>query len=103
MRQIAAVKLFFVIAVCTIYLISFSQIGVLAYETFLGETDRLPAGTMVGPISVANKSKQEALAEIAKKVNEWKADATIPVVYQEKKERFLHPCLRSKSNKAQGK
>ncbi|EID45266.1 MULTISPECIES: VanW family protein [Parageobacillus] len=85
MRQIAAVKLFFVIAVCTIYLISFSQIGVLAYETFLGETDRLPAGTMVGPISVANKSKQEALAEIAKKVNEWKADATIPVVYQEKK------------------
>jgi VanW like protein/G5 domain len=84
-RQIAAVKLFFVIAICTIYLISFSQIGVLAYETFFKETDRLPAGTMVGPISVANKSKQEALQAIEKKVNEWKANATIPVAYQEKK------------------
>jgi hypothetical protein len=84
-RQIAAVKLFLVIAICTIYLISFSQIGVLAYETFFEETDRLPAGTMVGPISVANKTKQEALQAIEKRVNEWKANATIPVAYQEKK------------------
>lgn len=86
MRNAAAVKLFFVIAICTIYLISFSQIGVLAYETFLGETGRLPAGTMVGPISVANRSKQEAMAEIVKKVGEWKENATITVAYQEKKE-----------------
>jgi hypothetical protein len=85
-RQIAAVKLFFVIAICTIYLISVSQIGVLAYETFFEGTGRLPEGTMVGPISVANKSKQEALQAIEKKVNEWKANATITVAYQEKKE-----------------
>ncbi|KYD32809.1 VanW family protein [Parageobacillus toebii] len=85
MRQVAAVKLFFVIAICTIYLISFSQIGALAYETFFKETDRLPEGTMVGPISVANKTKLEALQAIEKRVNEWKANATIPVAYQEKK------------------
>lgn len=86
MRQFAAVKLFLVIAIGTVYLVSFSHIGAFAYETFVEETGRLPAGTMVGPISVANKSKQEALAEIAKKVDEWKGNATITVAYQEKKE-----------------
>jgi hypothetical protein len=85
-RPIAAVKLFFVIAICTIYLISVSQIGVFAYEAFFEETGRLPEGTMVGPISVANKTKQEALREIEKKVNEWKANASVTVAYQEKKE-----------------
>lgn len=86
MRNFAAVKLFLVIAICTVYFVSFSHIGAFAYETFFTETGRLPAGTMVGPISVANRSKQEALAEIAKKVNEWKMNATITVAYQEKKE-----------------
>ncbi|EZP76340.1 hypothetical protein H839_13724 [Parageobacillus genomosp. 1] len=86
MRSAAAVKLFVIIAICTIYFISFSQIGALAYETFFADTDRLPAGTMVGPISLAGKSKQEALQVVEEKVNEWKANASIAVVYQEKKD-----------------
>jgi hypothetical protein len=85
-RSVAAVKLFAITAICTIYFISFSQIGVLAYETFFADTDRLPAGTMVGPISLAGKTKQEALQTVEDKVNEWKASASIPVMYQEKKD-----------------
>jgi hypothetical protein len=85
-RSAAAVKLFAIIAICTIYFISFSQIGALAYETFFADTDRLPAGTMIGPISLAGKSKQEALQAVKNKVNEWKASASIAVMYQEKKD-----------------
>jgi hypothetical protein len=85
-RSAAAVKLFVIIAICTVYFISFSQIGVSAYETFFADTGRLPAGTMIGPISLAGKSKQEALQAVESKVNEWKASASIPVIYQEKKE-----------------
>jgi hypothetical protein len=85
-RSAAAVKLFVIIAICTIYFISFSQIGALAYEAFFTDTNRLPAGTMVGPVSLAGKSKQEALQAVEEKVNEWKESASIAVMYQERKD-----------------
>lgn len=86
LRLFTAIKLFFVIVFCTIYLISFSQFGPLVYQSFFAETDRFASGTMVGTVSVANLSKEEAIQAVQEKVNEWKASARLSIAYQEKTE-----------------
>ncbi len=86
MKQAAAVKLFFVIVIYTIYLISFSQIGTFAYQSFFEETDRFAPGTMIGSVSVSKLSKEEAVRAVQEKINEWKTSATMKVTYQEKTE-----------------
>jgi hypothetical protein len=85
-RQAAAIKLFFVIVICTVYLISFSQIGTFAYQAFSKEPGRFAEGTRIGSVSVSKLSKEEAIRIIQEKVNEWKASATIELTYQEKTE-----------------
>jgi hypothetical protein len=85
-RQAAAVRLFFVITICTVYLISFSQIGTFAYQSFFEEPSRFAEGTAIGPVSVSKLSKEEAIRMVQEKVNEWKTATALQLIYQEKKE-----------------
>ncbi|ARA98923.1 VanW family protein [Geobacillus thermodenitrificans] len=77
-------KLFAVMAVCTIYFITFSHFGTFAYNALIPDDGRLSAGTAVGPVSLANMTVPEAYQAVAERVNEWKATASIPLRYQEK-------------------
>ncbi|QPA30242.1 G5 domain-containing protein [Thermaerobacillus caldiproteolyticus] len=86
MRQAAAVKLFVVIIICTVYLISFSQIGAFAYQSFFEEPNRFAEGTMIGTVSVSKQSNGEAVHVVQEKVNQWKESAAIQLIYQENKE-----------------
>jgi hypothetical protein len=85
-RQAAAVKLFFVIVICTFYLISFSQIGTFAYQSFFKEPSRFAEGTVIGSVSVSKLSKEEATRIVQEKVNEWKTSTVLQLTYQEKTE-----------------
>ncbi|MCL6585630.1 MAG: VanW family protein [Anoxybacillus sp.] len=84
MRPVAAAKLFFVIALCTTYLISVSQIGPAIYKSVVADETGFAAGTMIGSISIASLSKEEAVQKVRAKVNEWKASAQLALAYQEK-------------------
>ncbi|GGJ67609.1 hypothetical protein GGR02_000978 [Anoxybacillus voinovskiensis] len=84
MRPVAAAKLFFVIALCTTYLISVSQIGPAIYESVVANETGFAAGTMIGSISIAALSKEEAVQKVQTKVNEWKTSAQLTLAYQEK-------------------
>jgi hypothetical protein len=81
-----AVKLFFVIVVCTVYFISFSQIGTFAYQSFVTEPNRFAEGTRIGSVSVSKLTKEEAVGVVQDKVNEWISLATVEMTFQEKKE-----------------
>ncbi|ANB61047.1 G5 domain-containing protein [Anoxybacteroides amylolyticum] len=84
MRPVAAAKLFFVIVLCTIYLISVSQIGPTVYESLVANDTDFAAGTIIGSVSVASFSKEEAAQKLQAKVNEWKTSAQLTLIYQEK-------------------
>lgn len=77
-------KLFAVMAVCTIYFITFSHFGTFAYNALIPDDGRLSAGTAVGPVSLANMTVPEAHEAVTSRVNQWKATASIPLRYQEK-------------------
>lgn len=78
-------KLFIVMAVCTVYFLTFARLGVLAYESFGPDQDRYRSGTYVGPISLAGMTRAEAQQAVADKVSDWRSTASISVSYQEKK------------------
>ncbi|OQM45706.1 hypothetical protein B6A27_10985 [Anoxybacillus sp. UARK-01] len=85
MRPLAGVKLFLVIGACTVYFISFAQAAPFVYSSyFVKET--FAANTMVGPVLLANLSKEEAVQRIAEKVNQWRDSVNIKIAYQEKTE-----------------
>ncbi|MGZ0086576.1 G5 domain-containing protein [Caldibacillus thermoamylovorans] len=84
MRAASIGKLFLVMAVCTVYFLSFVRLGVLAYESFGPGQDRYRPGTSVGPISLAGMTPAEARRAVADRVSDWRATASIPLRYQEK-------------------
>ncbi|QIZ68537.1 G5 domain-containing protein [Geobacillus subterraneus] len=84
MKKAAPWKLLAVMAVCTIYFIAFSHLGVFAYDAFAPDDGRLGEGTAAGPVSLAGMTAPEAREAVASRVNEWKATASIPLRYQEK-------------------
>lgn len=84
MRPVAAAKLFFIIVLCTIYFISISQIGPTVYESVVANDTDFAAGTIIGSVSVASFSKEEAVQKLQAKVNEWKTSAQLTLTYQEK-------------------
>ncbi|WP_027409474.1 VanW family protein [Anoxybacteroides tepidamans] len=91
MRPLAGVKLFLAIVVCTVYLTGFSQAAPLVYQTFFVKSDGFASGTMIGPVSIAQLEKNDAMEAVQKKINEWTASVHMKMVYQEKAEEIPVP------------
>jgi vancomycin resistance protein YoaR len=83
-KRNAALKLFFLLVVSTAYLITFSQAATFAYESFFFNKNVFPKGTVVGTVSVADLSKEEAIQRVSKKVADWKQSAAITLLYDGK-------------------
>ncbi|MFC0297022.1 G5 domain-containing protein [Geobacillus jurassicus] len=85
MKKAAAWKLFVVMAVCTVYFITFSHLGTFAYDALASDDGRLGPGTAVGPVSLSGMTPERARQAVAERVNEWRATVSIPLQYQEKR------------------
>ena len=79
MKNQQAIKLFLVLVVSTIYIFSFSQFGVFAYNSILHSNDRYAEGTMIGSVSVADKTRNEAVQLLNEEITKWQNETTLTI------------------------
>lgn len=65
------------------YLLATTKVATWAYESFVSN-DTFAEGTMIGPVDVSNRSREEAHEQVNEKVNEWKQSATVKLVLEKK-------------------
>ncbi|MFD2213789.1 G5 domain-containing protein [Metabacillus endolithicus] len=63
-------KIYLVLLISTVYLISFSQMGVKAYDAFLSKGTFEP-GTLIGSVNIENMTKEQAVDELNQQVSTW--------------------------------
>ncbi|EPZ39679.1 hypothetical protein C289_0300 [Anoxybacillus ayderensis] len=83
MRQTVSLKLFFTMILTVSYLLATTKVATWAYESFVSN-DTFAEGTMIGPVDVSNRSREEAHEQVNEKVNEWKQSATVKLVLEKK-------------------
>lgn len=88
MRNQQVIKLFLVLILSTTYIFSFSHFGALAYDSVMNRSDEFAEGTMIGSISVAGKTKNEAMQLIDEQLTKYLNETTITLKYKEKTEEF---------------
>lgn len=88
MRNQQVLKLFLVLVLCVTYIFSFSHFGALAYNSVMDRNDQFSEGTMIGAISVAGKSKNEAMQLLDERLTAWLNEATITIKFKEKSEKL---------------
>lgn len=86
MRNQQVLKLFLVLVVCVTYIFSFSHFGALAYDSVMNRNDKFSEGTMIGSVSIAEKSQNEAMQLLDEKLTSWLNGTTITLKYKEKSE-----------------
>ncbi|WP_318508186.1 VanW family protein [Bacillus sp. T3] len=77
-------KLFIILFICTAFIFSFSHFGASAYNNVRTNSGGFGAGTIIGPIDVSGKSKDEALELLTESLKKWRSDTTIHLQYKEK-------------------
>lgn len=82
-RKKPEIKLFIVLLICTAFIFSFSHYGASAYEAITSDGSKFSEGTMIGPINVSGKSKDEALALLTEKMQNWRSQTNINLQYKE--------------------
>ncbi|WP_147532513.1 VanW family protein [Bacillus marasmi] len=83
MRKKQEVKLFIVLFICTAFIFSFSHFGASAYEAITTDGAKFGAGTMIGPVDVSEKTKDEAIALLSEKMQNWRSQTNISLQYKE--------------------
>ncbi len=78
------IKVFIVLLTCTFFIFSFSHFGASAYQSFTSNNSGFETGTMIGPIDVSGKSKDEALVLLTDGLQKWRSETTINLQYKEK-------------------
>ncbi|PGT88161.1 MULTISPECIES: G5 domain-containing protein [Bacillaceae] len=63
-------KIYLVLLISTVYLVSFSQMGVKAYDAFLTKGTFEP-GTLIGSVNIENMTKEQAINELEQQVTAW--------------------------------
>ncbi|QAV27396.1 hypothetical protein BTDUT50_12570 [Neobacillus thermocopriae] len=84
MRQTVSLKLFFTLLLTVSYLLTTTKVATWAYESFISH-DTFAEGTMIGPVDLSNRSREEAYERMNEKVTEWKQSATMTLVLEGKK------------------
>lgn len=88
MRNQQAVKLFLILTICTAYIFTFSQFGAKAYDSVIHQDDQFAEKTMVGSLSIAGKTKNEAIQLVDEQLTKWLNETTLTLKYKEKSEFF---------------
>lgn len=78
------IKLFIVLLISTAFIFSFSHYGTTAYNAFTSNMTGFSKGTMIGPVDVSGKSKEEATALLNESLVNWRSGTTITLQYKEK-------------------
>ncbi|MGP6151066.1 VanW family protein [Priestia flexa] len=86
MRNEHFLRIFLLLTFCTAYLLSFSNLGVYAYDRLFGSDGAYKPGTKIGSIDVAEMSTAQAKEEVKASIEKWKATQTIDIQYKEKSE-----------------
>ncbi|WP_251396297.1 VanW family protein [Metabacillus litoralis] len=63
-------KIYLVLLISAVYLVSFSQMGVKAYDAFLSKGTFEP-GTLIGSVNIENMTKEQAINELNQEVAAW--------------------------------
>lgn len=84
MRNQQALKLLLVLIFCIYSVVGFSHFGVKAYERIMNDKDVYIEGTMIGTVSIAGKTENEALKAVDEQLTSWLDKTTISVHYKEK-------------------
>jgi hypothetical protein len=79
-------RIFLLLTLCTGYLVSFSHLGVFAYERFFGSGGSYADGTMLGSIPAAGVPDASLSQQLAADIEIWQTTNTITVRYKEKAE-----------------
>lgn len=86
MRNQQVLKLFLVLILCITYIFSFSHFGAQAYDSVINRNDLFAEGTMIGSLSVAGKTTNEALQLTDEQLTKWLNETSITLKYREKSE-----------------
>lgn len=86
MRNQQVLKLFLVLILSITYIFSFSHFGALAYDSVMNRSDQFAEGTMIGSISVAGKTSNEAGQLTDEQLTNWLNNTTISLKFKEKSE-----------------
>jgi hypothetical protein len=81
-------KVFLLLLLCTLYIFAFSHFGSRAYLTFSTKNNTYSEGTMIGPVHLSGKSKDQALKMITNEVEQWRKNAIIQLNYRGKSTPF---------------
>lgn len=82
-RKKPEVKLFIVLFICTAFIFSFSHFGVAAYQAITSDSSQFGDGTMIGPVDVSGKTKEEAISLLTEKMQNWRSQTNIKLQYKE--------------------
>lgn len=88
MRNQQVIKLFLVIILSTTYIFSFSHFGALAYDSVINRSDEFAEGTTIGSVSVAGKTRNEAMKMVDEQLTDYLNETKITLKYKEKSEAF---------------
>ncbi|MBS4202743.1 hypothetical protein [Lederbergia citrea] len=77
-------KIASVLFLCIVFLFGFSQLGVLAFNTFLQPSERLTDNTKVAGVNLSGLTGIEAERVLGEKLEAWKAGARLSVQLVEK-------------------
>jgi hypothetical protein len=84
-RKKPEIKLFVILLVCTAFVFSFSHFGSSAYQAMTSDSGGFDEGTMIGPVDVTGKSKEETLTLLSETLQKWRSETSINLQYKEKK------------------
>ncbi|WP_017755970.1 VanW family protein [Calidifontibacillus oryziterrae] len=76
-------KILLLLIACTAFVIGSSSLGAFAYETVFKESTGYSEGTKVGPVSLQGIESQEAMSKVLEAIDEWKANSSFTLKYQE--------------------
>jgi len=77
-------KIVSILLISTVYLVSFTHIGVMAYDTFLKKGSFKP-GTQIASIQLENMTKTQAEKELEEKVAAWFAEENLQLLIKGEK------------------
>ena len=74
--------------ISTIYIFSFSQFGVSAFNSVVNKGNTFAEGTKVGSISIEGKTRNEATQLLNDEITKWQEATTLTLQYKEKIQDF---------------
>ncbi|MGX2960746.1 VanW family protein [Peribacillus sp. JNUCC 23] len=74
-----------IVVLSTIFIMSFSQLGVKAYEKFLQQDQKFAANTFIGTVQVSGESTKQANENLIYTIAEWQSKSRLSLTFADRK------------------